>query len=111
METVDIKWEISHYGEERERNATEGELQVFDRLQDLAGSDELRLTRKCDDYVSAVIGDWDVARIKYTARAKWLNFPCVDRGSVKRRIQSPADVDSMADVLEESLAHIRKYSE
>ena len=101
---------IANYGQERERIATETEIEIFEILKDLAHSDELRLVRKSDNYVSAVLGDWDLARFKYTPRAKWIAFPIVQPGSAKNKISSPEDVRSFADLLAESLAHIDKYS-
>lgn len=69
----------------------------------------MKLARRSGNYVTAVLGDWDVARIKYTNRAKWIQFPVIDRGSTKHRIESVDDVRSMAEFVENSLSHIRKY--
>ena len=101
---------ISNYGQERERIATETEIEMFEILKDLSHSEELRLVRKSDNYVSAVLGDWDLARFKYTPRAKWIMFPVVEAGSKKHKIEQPGDVRSFADILAESLTHIDKYS-
>ena len=103
-------FEIRNYGQERERNATENELAIFEILCSLTGADDLELVRKSDDYVTAVIGEWDFARFKYTNRAKWINFPCVDLGNVKRRIDSPEDVNTFAEEAKKSLAAIRSYN-
>ena len=100
---------IANYGQERERIATETEIEIFEILKDLTYSDELRLVRKSDNYVSAVLGDWDLARFKYTPRAKWIMFPVVEVGSKKHKIEHPGDVRSFADLLAESLTHIDKY--
>ena len=101
---------FGHYGEERERIATEDELRIFDVVKELTGRDDLQLVRKSDNYVSAVIGDWDLARFKYTPRAKWIMFPCVDRGSTKRRIESAEDVRDFSDEIKMSVDHIEHYS-
>lgn len=101
---------FAHYGEERERIATEDELEIFKILQDLTGSPDLRLVRKSDNYVSAVVGDWDLARFKYTTRAKWISFPIVERGSAKNRIERPEDVRAFSEKIEASYAHIIKYT-
>ena len=103
--------QFANYGQERERIATEAELEIFDILCTLSGDEDLRLVRKSDNYVSAVLGDWDLARFKYTNRAKWINFPCIDRGSVKRRFDDVNEIRNYAALVEESVAHIRKYSE
>lgn len=101
---------FTNYGQERERIATETELEIFEILTSLSGREDLQLVRKSDYYVSAVVGDWDLARFKYTPRAKWIMFPVVQPGSAKNKISSPEDVRSFADLLAESLAHIDKYS-
>ena len=102
---------FAHYGEERDRNATEHELEIFDVLRSLVDDPErLELIRKSDSYVSAVVGDWDLARFKFTSRAKWISFPIVERGSVKNRIEKPEDVAAFSDKIRDSLEHIAKYS-
>lgn len=99
-----------NYGQERERIATESELEIFDLLRSMANRDSLELVRKSDNYVSAVLGDWDLARFKYTPRAKWISFPTIEAASAKHKITDPSDVASFADLLTQSLAHIDKYS-
>lgn len=101
---------FAHYGEERERIATEAELKIFEQIARISERDDLRLVNKSDQYVSAVIGDWDVARIKYTPRAKWLTFPLLESGTKKIRIESVEDVNDFADKINESVAIIEKYS-
>ena len=108
LDSVSVK--ISNYGQERERIATETELEIFEIIKTLSGREDLQLVRKSDNYVSAVLGDWDLARFKYTPRAKWIMFPVVELGSVKNKISTPEDVRSFADLITESLAHIDKYS-
>ena len=101
---------IAHYGEERERIATESELAIFEIIKEMSGRDDVQLVRKSDNYVSAIIGDWDLARFKYTPRAKWIMFPCVDLGSVKRKIEEPDDVRDFSEEMQRSLATIAKFS-
>jgi hypothetical protein len=100
---------FTHYGEERERIATEDELEIFDHLCQMSGRDDIRLVRKSDNYVTAVIKDWDLARFKYTPRAKWIMFPVMERGSEKHRIDSPSDVEDYLDMLKDSISHIEHY--
>ena len=102
--------QFSNYGQERERIATESELEIFDLLRSMANRDSLELVRKSDNYVSAVLGDWDFARFKYTPRAKWISFPSIEAASVKHRIKDPSDVSDLADLVTQSLALIDKYS-
>ena len=100
---------ISNYGQERDINATDGEVKIFETLTAATGLNDLRMVRKSDNYVSAVLGDWDFARFKYTDRAKWIMFPCVESGSTKHRIQSPSDVAAFGDLLEQSIGIINHY--
>ena len=101
---------IANYGQERERIATESEIEIFEIVKSLTGSEQLELVRKSDDYVTAVLGEWDLARFKYTPRAKWIVFPVLEAGSKKHRIEAPGDVASYAEILTDSIAHIEKYS-
>ena len=102
--------QFSNYGQERERIATETEIEIFEIIRTLSGREDLQLVRKSDNYVSAVLADWDLARFKYTPRAKWIMFPIIESGSAKNKISAPEDVRSFADLIAESLAHIDKYS-
>ena len=102
---------FAHYGEERDVNPTDEEAEIFDLIRSTTSRDDLELVRKSDNYVSAVLGDWDIARFKYTPRAKWIVFPVLEAGAQKHRIESPRDVSSFADLLADSIAHIVKYSD
>lgn len=101
---------ISNYGQDREINATEEEVKIFEALKAATGRDDLRLVRKSDSYVTATLGEWDLARFKYTSRAKWIAFPTVEAGSSKHRILHPDEAVSFAGLIADSLAHIDKYS-
>ena len=100
---------FSNYGQERERIATENEIEIFEILKALTAAD-LQLVRKSDNYVTAALGDWDLARFKYTNRAKWISFPLSERGTEKIRIEKPDDVNNYAELAVNSLAIIRKYT-
>ena len=101
---------FADYGQERERIATESELEIFDLIRSMAGHD-MGLVRKSDNYVTAVYKGWDLARIKFTNRAKWILFPVIESPSNKHRISDPSDVSEFADLVAESMAHIEKYSQ
>ena len=103
--------QFSNYGQERERIATESEIEIFDLIRSMTNRDDLELVRKSDNYVSAVLGDWDLARFKYTPRAKWIMFPTVEVKAQKHYIEDPEDVYNFADLLSDSIAHIAKYSD
>ena len=100
---------ISDYGQERERIATESELEIFEIVKEISNRDDLRLVRKSNNYVSAILRGWDLARFKYSPRAKWINFPVIDVGSVKRRIETPEDVRAYIKEIKDSLDHINNF--
>ena len=103
---MDIKF--TNYGQERDVNATDEELKIFEALREVAGRD-LRLVRKSDSHVTAVLGEWDLARFKFTQRAKWVSFPAVEVGPPKHKITRPEEAAGFADLIAESLAVIDKY--
>lgn len=93
---------ISNYGQERDLVCTEPEREIFDIICKICGPEHLRLIRRSDNYVSAVMpsskdyGDMDLARIKFTDRAKWIQFaPDFD----KVKLSAPEDVADMADAV------------
>ena len=105
---MEIKF--SNYGQDREINATDEEVKIFEAIKSTTGRDDLRLVRKSDNYVTAALGDWNLARIKYTSRAKWISFPTVEAGATKHKITHPGEAVSFAELIADSLAHIDKYS-
>ncbi len=104
---------FANYGQERERIATENEIEIFEILKAVTLADDLQLVRKSDNCVSAVIGDWDLARFKYTNRAKWISFPLVPPGSQKYRFEEVEDVRKMSDLILKAFQEVQtqiKYS-
>ena len=101
---------FTNYGQERERIATETELEIFEIIKSVTGRDDLQLVRKSPDYVTALLGEWDLARFKYTTRAKWIVLPVIDAGSKKHRFNSPGDVAAFADQLKASVEHILNHA-
>ncbi len=101
---------ISNYGQDRDINATDEEVKIFEALKAATGRDDLRLVRKSDSYVTAALGDWDLARFKYTSRAKWITFPTVEVGPPKHKITHPDEAVNFTELITESLAHIDKYT-
>lgn len=98
---------FAHFGEAREINATEDEAEIYHIIKSLLDDmnynvDCLRLVRKSDSYVSAVMessgdyGQMDLARFKFTSRAKWIKFgPNFDKVALK----DPEDVADMTDAI------------
>lgn len=96
---------FTNYGQERELSCTEEEREIYDIIRSVCDdenleSDYLKLIRKSDDYVSVVLpssqgyGDMDVARIKYTNRAKWIKLA---PAFAKVKLTDTEDVAEMAD--------------
>lgn len=100
---------IANHGQDRDVNATDEEIKMFEALQAATDRADLRLVRRSDSYVTAALGDWDLARFKYTPRAKWVAFPTVEVGPPKHRITHPEEAAGFADLIADSLAVIDKY--
>lgn len=104
---MEIKF--TDYGQERDVNATGEELKIFEALKKATGRD-LHLVRRSDNYITAALGEWDLARFKFTSRAKWVSFPAAEAGPPKHKISHPEEAASFTDLITESLAVIDKYS-
>lgn len=98
--------EFSNYGQARDVDATPEELRVFELISETVPAD-VELVRRSDSYVTAAVGDWDLARFKFTSRAKWILFPIVERPKEKHKIEKPEDVLGFTEKLNESLSHIK----
>ena len=97
---------IANYGQSRDVDATPEELRIYELINDSVDTD-VQFVRRSDSYVTATVGDWDLARFKFTSRAKWILFPIVERPKEKHKIESPEDVLKYTEILNESLSHIR----
>ena len=106
--------EFGHYGEERDLVCTEEERQIYDNICRFFDENELdksplRFVRVSDSYVTAKYADWDLVRMKYTTRAKWLVFPVADLRAEKHRVTSPDELFDYGEAILYSVEHIRKY--
>ena len=110
--------EFQNYGQTRELNCTDGELLIYDAvikaLSD-AGLDTscMKLVRKSNDYVSACMqssnegyGLMDVARFKFTDRAKWIK---TGSSFAKTKIEAPEDVLERAEEMVEEYKRNEPY--
>ena len=99
--------QFAHYGESRDVDCTNAEYEIFhiirSRLDDMNyNTDCLKLVRKSDSYVSAVMessGDYglmDLARFKYTDRAKWIKI-CPEFDKIV--LHSVEDVAGLSDAI------------
>lgn len=92
---------FGNYGQERDLVCTEEERIIFRIISRICEENNLdvtplRLTRTSDNYVSAVMGvdGLDVARIKYTNRAKWIKIgPDFKKADISR----PEDVFKLSE--------------
>lgn len=100
---------FANYGQQRGLNATDGEIEIFETLKTMTGLDRLKMVRKSDSYVTAVYRGWDLARFKYTQRAKWIAFPTAEVGPPKHRIEVPGGITVFGELVEKSLEIIEKY--
>lgn len=105
---------IAHYGEERDLICTEEEREIYDNLYRLIEESEydtspLRLVRVSENYVTAKYYEWDLVRMKYTTRAKWLVFPTAEAAAPKNRITSPDDIKDYVDLIMKSIEVIMRY--
>lgn len=97
---------VANYGQVRELNCNDDEQEAYDYVVSAlsnAGLDTscMKLVRKSNDYVSACMqssqdgyGLMDVARIKFTDRAKWIK---TGLGYKKTTINAPEDVLYLAE--------------
>lgn len=96
---------LGNFGQERDLVCTEEERIIFRIISRICEENNLdvtplRLTRTSDNYVSVVMdsgsnyGAMDLARIKYTNRAKWI---MLGPDFKKTQISRPEDVLKMAE--------------
>lgn len=93
---------------------TEEERQIFNIIRSIFEAngldpDQLELIRMSDNYVSVKLDPWDVARIKYTNRAKWILFPSAE--TEKHQIESPEDVKNFTEAITKTINLIDKYDQ
>lgn len=101
---------FANFGQERDLICTEEERQIYDGVCRILDDDKPRLVRTSDNYVSIKYGDYDLMRFKYTNRARWFNFPMLEKGDMKHYIDDVDDLDEYAVVLKDSVDEIRKFS-
>lgn len=102
---------VTGAGAERDLVCTEEEREIFDRIVDEFPEDGLRLVRVSDNYVSVKRGDWDIVRMKFTNRAKWLMFPSIESGTNKFPIDEPREIEDFFASVLESIETAKKYDD
>ncbi len=99
---------FADYGQLKELDCTDEEMIIYDILRSVTGADDLECVRRTDKYVSASIGDTDVARFKFTARAKWILFPYESNEKIK--IATPEDVRDCSEEARKAVATARQIN-
>lgn len=102
---------VANYGQERDLVCTEEEREIFDLIVDEFPEDGLRLVRVSDNYVSVKRGDWDIVRMKFTNRAKWLMFPSIESGTNKFPIDEPSEIEDFFASVSDSIETAKKYGD
>lgn len=98
---------FANYGQKREVNATDGEAEMFDILCKIFPEVNFELCRKSDDYVTAMLGEWDVIRFKCSDRAKWVMFPVLEKPK-KHYIDGPRYLEDYEASIKECVDFIKK---
>lgn len=99
---------------ERELNASEDELQIFDIISAMSKvfgrkPEDLRLVRPSDNYVSIKVDEYDLARFHLGERSSWIFFPSVEPYKERHKINSPEDVLQFENLVKESINTINSY--
>lgn len=99
---------------ERELNASEDELQIFDIISAMSKvfgrkPEDLRLVRPSDNYVSIKVDEYDLARFHLGERSCWIFFPSVESYKERHKINSPEDVLQFENLVKESINTINSY--
>lgn len=99
---------FADYGQLKELNCTDEEMIIYDILRSVTGADDLECVRRTDKYVSAAIGETDVARFKFTPRARWILFPYESNEKIK--IATPEDVRGHSEEARKAVATARQIN-
>lgn len=75
-------------------NPTDGEALIFDYIKSLCPLAEF--VRKSSEYVTAAYKETDIARFKFTERARWIVLPYLDNKK-KRRFDEIDDLNALKD--------------
>lgn len=94
IKTDKVNFSIAGVNEYADVNATDGEQAIFEFIKSLCPLAEF--TRKASGYVSAVYGETDIARFKFTDKAKWVTFPYMANNK-KRYIEKIEDLDAFKE--------------
>lgn len=99
LKTENYKLSIGGVNDYPDVEPTDGEAQMFEYIKSVCPAVEIQ--RKASGYVTAVYGETDVARFKFTERAKWVMFPYLEDKS-KRRIENVEEMANFDDEIAKS---------
>lgn len=105
LKTEKIKLSISGVNDYADIDANSEELKMFEYIKSVCPS--VQIARKTEAYLTACLGDTDVARFKFSPRAKWIVFPYLENKS-KRYIEKIADLRVFDDDIIKSYAEAEK---
>ena len=100
---------FSNYGEHPEVNATPEEQKIAEWIINEYPDEDLRLTRMTSNYVTVKRGEWDIVRLKYTKRAKWLMFPTLEANQEKHYIENYDEIEDFEAAIKDSIEIAKKY--
>lgn len=106
---------IQYGGRVKELNCEPEEAEMFGilcKMYEDTGRDSasLVLERYSKDYLSVKLGEWDVVRIHWGPRSKWILFPAFEKHSERHKIFATEDIRAFSDLLQKTVEHIEKYS-
>ena len=115
MTKIEDYFRIEYGGKVKDLDCKPEEQEMFGILCSLFADigrdpEELVFQRYSNDYVTAKLGEWDLARLHWGKRAKWILFPTIEISSTKHRIQAPEEIREFSDLIRKSVEHIEKYS-
>jgi len=106
-----VSVKVTGAGAERDLVCTEEERAMFDWISEHFPDDDLRLVRVSENYVTVKRGEWDIVRMKFTNRAKWLMFPTYEIKQIKHRIERTAEIEDFEAIIQESIETAKKYED
>lgn len=114
-EIIKNSFSVQYGGKEKALECEPEEEEIFNILcsmfEELGRNPEkLDFVRLSDNYVSAKIDEWDLARFHWGPRSKWIQFPTIEASKVKHKIKTPEEVEQFSELLQKSVEHIAKYS-
>ena len=114
-EIVKNSFGVQYGGKEKALECEPEEEEIFNILCAMFGEigknpEQLDFVRLSDNYVTAKLGEWDLARFHWGIHAKWVLFPTVENSKTKHRIHAPEEIKQFSELLQKSAEHIEKYS-